>query len=184
MNLETLTKKDHAASEKMRINDRQKFLKVSLTIIAHSGDSWFWLAGLAAVWLFSHAAWHARAAFLGVGLFILSAVVLAIKFIFKRPRPQGEWGKIYRVTDPHSFPSGHAARAAALAVMALGVGPLWFAIVLIIWAPLVALARVMLGVHYISDVVVGLVVGVFLGGLALLLQPLMLQWLPFLFSTL
>ena len=49
------------------------------------------------------------------GILILAALVLAIKFLVRRQRPEGEWGAIYRNTDPHSFPSGHAARAVLLA---------------------------------------------------------------------
>ena len=85
---------------------------------------------------------------------------MAIKFTVRRSRPEGEWGSIYRSTDPHSFPSGHAARAAMLAVLALGLGPVWFAVVLLIWAPLVALARVAMGLHYLLDALAGVLIGV------------------------
>jgi undecaprenyl-diphosphatase len=54
-----------------------------------------------------------------------------------------------------------------LAVMALGMGPLWLGLLLLVWAPLVSLARVMLGVHYPSDVIVGMVLGTVLGVLVL-----------------
>ena len=56
---------------------------------------------------------------------------------------------IYRKTDPHSFPSGHAARAFMIAVLATGLGPGWLAVVLWVWAPLVSVARVAMGVHYV-----------------------------------
>ena len=47
--------------------------------------------------------------------------------------------------------------------MALGLGPLWFAVSLLLWAPLVSLARVATGVHYISDVAAGLLIGLLMG---------------------
>jgi undecaprenyl-diphosphatase len=68
-------------------------------------------------------------------------------------------GKIYRKTDPHSFPSGHAARAVMLATIMLGLGPIWLGILLVIWAILVVLARVLMGVHYLSDVLAGALLG-------------------------
>jgi membrane-associated phospholipid phosphatase len=50
-----------------------------------------------------------------------------------------------------------------LAALAVAFGPTWFAVVLVIWAPLVALARVAMGVHYFSDVFVGGLFGIFIG---------------------
>jgi membrane-associated phospholipid phosphatase len=85
-----------------------------------------------------------------------AVLVLLVKFSVRRQRPAGEWGQIYRSSDPHSFPSGHAARAAMLAVLAAGLGPAWLAGLLLVWAPLVGLARVAMGVHYLSDVVAGM----------------------------
>ena len=93
---------------------------------------------------------------------------MVIKFTVRRRRPEGEWGQIYRSTDPHSFPSGHAARSTMLAVVAVGLGPLWLGLALLIWAPLVGLARIILGVHYPSDILAGMVLGLILGVLAVL----------------
>lgn len=151
-----------------------------LKIFAHSGDSWFWLAGLFLIWFFSEGEWRQRAIFLAVGLIFMAAAVIFLKFSIRRPRPVGEWGKIYRITDPHSFPSGHAARSAALAVIAIAIGPTWFGIALALWAPWVGLSRVALGIHYLSDVVVGWGVGAIMGIIALVLHPLAIRLLTFL----
>jgi undecaprenyl-diphosphatase len=104
-------------------------------------------------------------------ILVTAALVMAIKFTVRRRRPEGEWGQIYRKTDPHSFPSGHAARATMLAVLALGLGPMWFSVLLLIWAPLVTLARVAMGLHYLSDVVAGALLGILIGLLTLILLP-------------
>jgi len=48
-------------------------------------------------------------------------------------------------------------------VVALGLGPTWLGLALLLWAPLVGMARVALGVHYPSDVAAGMVVGAILG---------------------
>ena len=50
-----------------------------------------------------------------------------------------------------------------LAVAALGLGPTWFGLLLFVWAPLVGLARVSMGVHYLSDILTGMVIGVLMG---------------------
>ena len=97
------------------------------------------------------------------GILIAAAIVMPIKFIVRRRRPEGEWGSIYRNTDPHSFPSGHAARVVMLAVVGLALGPAWLGVLLLVWAPLVSLARVAMGVHYLSDVVAGMILGLATG---------------------
>ena len=74
-----------------------------------------------------------------------------------------------RNTDPHSFFSGHAARAILLAVLAAAWGPPWLAISLVVWAPLVGLSRVAMGLHYLSDVLAGAALGLIAGSLALII---------------
>lgn len=154
---------DNRLSRLSRLGINSRVSRALAAILAHSGDSWFWLVGLILVWWLGTDYWKQRAVALGVGILVTALVVIAIKFTVRRSRPEGEWGQIYRSTDPHSFPSGHAARSMMLAVMALGMGPLWFGLVLLAWAPLVSLARVMLGVHYPSDVLAGMALGAVLG---------------------
>jgi undecaprenyl-diphosphatase len=47
--------------------------------------------------------------------------------------------------------------------VAVALGPVAWAILMLIWAGLVSLARVVMGVHYLSDVVVGAGLGVVCG---------------------
>ena len=49
-----------------------------------------------------------------------------------------------------------------LAVLVLGLGPTWLGVVLLFWAYLVVMARVAMGVHYLSDVLAGGVLGALL----------------------
>jgi undecaprenyl-diphosphatase len=147
-------------------------------VLAHSGDSWFWGLGLIILYFVTtESFWKQWAVTQFFWIAILAVVVMTVKFTVRRRRPEGEWGAIYRNTDPHSFPSGHAARAFLIAVIATGLGPAWLAILLWIWAPLVALARAAMGVHYLSDVVVGALVGILVGLLALWLNPQVMAYL-------
>ena len=101
--------------------------------------------------------------------------MLGIKFLLRRPRPEGDWGSIYRVTDPHSFPSGHAARAMTIAFLALQFqNPVWF-FGLVLWAVLVGFSRVALRLHYFSDILVGWLIGALSGFVALKFLPVLLQ---------
>lgn len=153
---------DSTLSARVRVAERSGPLRSLAVFLAHSGDSWVWLAGLAAVWATRILYWQRRAAVLTVGVLVTAVIVLTLKFAFRRRRPEGVWGNIYRRSDPHSFPSGHAARAAMLAVLAITLGPRWLGVVLLVWAPLVALARVVMGLHFLSDILVGMLVGVIL----------------------
>ena len=154
---------DASISQRLRVAEKPGWLRRLAKLLAHSGDSWFWLLGLALVGWLGTPYWRWRMIIFGVSVLITAALVLIVKFAVRRKRPEGDWGDIYRSTDPHSFPSGHAARAFLLATLAVTFGPPWFGIVLVIWAPLVALARVAMGVHYFSDVFVGGLFGIFVG---------------------
>lgn len=168
-------------SERLRQSAQPSGLRRAAIFLAHSGDSWFWGIGLVLVWLIGDAGWKYRSAAIFLAIGLLAVVVQTLKWTFRRQRPPGEWGAIYRTADPHSFPSGHAARALMLAVFGLALGPAWFALVLVIWGPLVAVARVVMGVHYVSDIVAGAGLGALFGlGLALghpALMALLPAWL-------
>ena len=170
--LSQLLSLDASLSKKMRVAENPGPLRTLAALFAHSGDSWFWLIGLAIVWGVGDDAWKERAIMLSLGIVVTAALVMGIKFTVRRQRPVGEWGEIYRKTDPHSFPSGHAARAGMLAVLGVGLGPGWFAAALLVWAPLVALARVAMGVHYLLDILAGIAFGILMGGGMLLVHKI------------
>jgi undecaprenyl-diphosphatase len=167
VNLTRLLELDARLSARLRVAERPGILRNVAAFLAHSGDSWFWWAGLALLTWLGDSFWRPWALTVLISIIVLAVIVLAVKFTIRRRRPEGEWGKFYRSTDPHSFPSGHAARAALIAVLAIGTGPAWLAIVLCVWAPLVVLARVAMGVHYLSDVVAGVVLGLIAGLISL-----------------
>ena len=179
MNFQELLDLDAKWSKNLRVAENPGSLRTIAMLFAHSGDSWFWGVGILLVWFVGNPFWKSQAFMLGASVIITAVLVLVIKFSVKRRRPEGEWGGIYRHTDPHSFPSGHAARSFMLASMAVFLGPPWFAIILVIWAPLVGLARVAMGVHFVSDVIAGALLGIFMGWLNYNLIPIGLSY----FST-
>ena len=120
-------------------------------VLARTGDGLFWL--LVILFLL----WQRQS--LGWEILIVAtetAVLVAIlKGIFRRQRPKAK--KAF-ATDKYSFPSGHAARATAVAITLAFyypiLAPLW-----LIWAVLVSLARVALSRRFLSDIVGGFAVG-------------------------
>jgi membrane-associated phospholipid phosphatase len=172
LDFKKLLELDARWSESIRVAEKPGLLRTVSMILAHSGDSWFWGLGLIILYFVTtEESWKQWAVTQFIWIAVLAVTVMAVKFTVRRRRPEGEWGAIYRNTDPHSFPSGHAARAFLIAVIAAGMGPAWLAILLWIWAPLVALARAAMGVHYLSDVIAGALVGIVAGLLALWLNP-------------
>lgn len=95
---------------------------------------------------------------------------LILKNLVCRPRP---WldvaGLLPLVTenDPNSFPSGHTTAAFAFACALWHTAPkAWMKWTALAAAVLMAFSRLYVGVHYPSDVLVGILVGAFAGWVA------------------
>jgi len=107
---------------------------------------------------------------IGVGL-ICTALYKTIKARTSRPRPyEAQPGITLRVSplDQFSFPSGHTLHATAFSVVAIAYYPELFWL-LLPFATLVALSRVVLGLHYPSDVLAGAAIGASVAELSLLI---------------
>jgi len=175
--LNSILELDARLSNQMRVAEKPGALRAIAVFFAHSGDSWFWAIALFAVWISGDSSWKEWAVVEFACISLLVVLVLVIKFRVRRRRPEGEWGRIYRNTDPHSFPSGHAARSFLIALIATALAPAWLAIALWIWAPLVGLARVAMGVHYVSDVVAGAALGILTALIGLRIYPPLFDWI-------
>ncbi len=90
--------------------------------------------------------------------------VVALKHLFDRPRPYQAYPNCivnYRGDADGSMPSGHAAGSAALATSLILRYPTWGVIVpSVAYALYTGFARLNLGMHYLSDVLVGYSIGV------------------------
>lgn len=176
----SILKRDKEWSRVIRIKNLPAPIRHTSEILAHSGDpKWMWIA-LALIWLIGNSFWREWAITVAMGLGILSLLQLPIKRLVDRDRPIGLWGRKTRKKDPDSFPSGHAARTFLLAILATGLGPAWLAVLLWIWALLVSLSRVSMGVHFISDTLGGLLLAIIVGVLWLHFREGVLQFLMYL----
>lgn len=155
-----LWRADKALSVRLTIDQQSsKRLHRAAALITRSGDALPLLLIIAVLLIFGDAGWRMRAIIMLAADTIVFLTVQAVKFIIRRPRPEGDWGGDYRRVDPHSFPSGHAARGGAYAAAGLILGPGWLILLLGIWGVCVSVSRVVVGVHYLSDTVAGFLTG-------------------------
>ena len=169
MSLEILRRLDARGTAWLRgLLPASRATRAALAVIAHSGDSLVLVPLLALLWWLEGFAPGSLAVPLAAAFLLSVVLTTLVKYLVRRRRPKGEWGAMYRRTDPHSFPSGHASRTAALTVVALARGLPLPGLLLAVWALLVGFARVALGVHYLLDVLAGWLLGLAIGaGVAL-----------------
>ena len=119
--------------------------------------------------------WHGKENdsfyFMNVALFS-SLLVGALKLAVARPRPNPETFKVFAgdIYTQLSFPSGHSALVAAYWAYLRKFLDKFQSALLLALVALVALSRVFLGVHFLSDVLAGIVLGVLIGKWSLWLK--------------
>ena len=164
-----LTERELAWCLRFQQTVRHRAVVRLFAVVSRLGDGGFWY-GLMALLLLTQGA----AAAPTVGRMLLAgAVCLALYKWLKarttRPRPCAQNARIQpRVAplDEYSFPSGHTLHAVSFTLIAVYDYPP-LAWLLLPFALLVALSRVVLGLHYPSDVLAGALLGASLALLAL-----------------
>lgn len=137
--------------------------------VSRLGDGTFWYATMLALAVFGGL--HGRLAALHMAMTGLVAALLyrLLKRWTRRPRPFRAHREIITHVPPldeFSFPSGHTLHAVCFTIIALAYFP-WLAPLLIPFALLVAASRVVLGLHYPSDVLAAMLIGCGLAGASL-----------------
>jgi undecaprenyl-diphosphatase len=147
--------------------ERRPAIRLAMLAATRAGDGWalFLLVPMAA-WM-GGARGLAAVACGAAASVVVAAVVHAIKALVRRRRPEAiDLLRPVTAPDLHAFPSGHTAHAFCLMVVAWWIAP-WFGAAFVPFAVLVALSRIVFGLHYPSDVLVGAVLGSGLSALTL-----------------
>jgi len=106
------------------------------------------------IFLVSRMKWAAL--YFTIATIVSAGLVQLLKNIYERPRPQD----ILVVSDPGSFPSGHTANAATMAVvLSLVLRRVWIWAAGVLYTVIMLLSRTYLGAHWLSDTIGGLVLG-------------------------
>ncbi|MGH8159060.1 MAG: phosphatase PAP2 family protein [Rhodanobacter sp.] len=143
--------------------------------ISRLGDGIFWYALMAALAMVGGQRGLIAAGHMAVTGLAALLLYRLLKRWTRRPRPYRVCpGVIARVPplDEFSFPSGHTLQAVGFTIVALAWYP-QLAPLLIGFTMLVAASRVILGLHYPSDVLAAILIGSGLGAASLMLLPLL-----------
>lgn len=137
-------------------------------LISRLGDGVFWYALMFGLLLFKRA--DALLPVLHMALAGLTGTVVYkwLKGKTLRPRPYEVHQDIWLTGTPldkFSFPSGHTLHAVVFGVVALSYYP-QLAIIVVPFVVMVGLSRVVLGLHYPSDVIAGALLGVLIASLS------------------
>jgi undecaprenyl-diphosphatase len=171
--LARLSAVDQSLTSALTLPARLRRAQLAALALAHSGDSPVWGVLVVAAWfLGGDHDWKVRAVVCAIGLVVVEVAVVGLKMVFRRRRPPGELGRIYRRADPYSFPSGHAARAALLCILAWQLGPVAALAAIAVWSPVMVLSRIAVGIHYVLDVVAGIILGCGLTAGLLIIVPM------------
>ncbi|RDV25677.1 PAP2 family protein [Alteromonas aestuariivivens] len=141
----------------------------SIIWLSRTGDGYLYFVIALLLWAFEHD--HGElfiyTALMAYGLELPLYVLL--KKMFKRPRPcdlLSNFKAHVTPSDKFSLPSGHTAAAFLMASIVSHFYP-DFSALAYSWAGLIGLSRILLGVHYPSDVLAGTLLGITIASLSL-----------------
>jgi undecaprenyl-diphosphatase len=157
--LHQIQSNDHRLMRRVHRWRAPRWFRILMIVATRGGDGWLWYAlGLILV------VFGGPHRFAAIGA-AASAAVAGI-FVFRSLKRPCEiephcWSSILP-PDKYSFPSGHSITAFAVAI-AIGLFYPELLATLLTVAMLIATSRIILGMHFLSDVLAGAAIGVILG---------------------
>lgn len=160
-----IERRDHRVMRRINRWRAPRWIRIWMIAATRLGDGWLWYSLAAGLLVFGGPQRFAAVSAAGSAAIVGIFVFKALKHLSHRPRPcQFEphcWSKVLP-PDRFSFPSGHTMTAFSIAVvLSFFYPPLQPALYFL--ALSIALSRIVLGMHFLSDVLAGIVLGVALG---------------------
>ncbi len=159
--LESLLEWDRRWTRRLNARVGLALVRIPFRLVSRLGDGVFWYA----LMLFLSVTQGLPGLEIALRMLIAGSIGLLLYKLLKagtsRPRPCAVLLDIRAGTDPldaFSFPSGHTLHAVAFTIVAVSHFPV-LAWVLAPFTALVAISRVVLGLHYPSDVLAGAAIG-------------------------
>lgn len=160
-----ITKSDYHLMHRANNWEAPRWVRFYVLSATRGGDGWLWYAMGLAILLFGGESRFAALGAAGTAAILSILLFVWLKRFARRSRPcQIErhcWATLLP-PDQFSFPSGHTMTAFAVAIPlslfypSLTIGLLFCAIS-------IAISRILLGMHFLSDVLAGAVIGTGLG---------------------
>ncbi|SPL69967.1 phosphatase PAP2 family protein [Acinetobacter stercoris] len=157
------------------LNNLSQSQRISLffKIISRLGDGPFWYAMLIVVWYIQGIDYTLQILYVILAGSLGTAIYKFLKHKTVRPRPYQVHQVIIlgeRPLDHFSFPSGHTLHA-VMATIVLGYILPLLLVVMLPFTILVALSRMVLGLHYPTDVMVGAIIGATVASAIIMVAP-------------
>ncbi len=160
-----IERRDHRLMRRLNRWRAPRWIRYWMLAATRLGDGWIWYSTAILLLIFGGPQRFAAVASAGLAAVVGVFVFKALKRLSQRPRPcQIEphcWSKVLP-PDRFSFPSGHTMTASSIALVLTYFYP-GLEVPLIFLAISIALSRIVLGMHFLSDVLAGIILGVALG---------------------
>jgi len=165
--LETIHRWDVSTFRRITSSQLHRTLVKSARVISASGDGWFYPMVPVITYFLGYPALAEQFFYVAGIAFIIERTIYPIaKHSFKRRRPANivpNFESVIVASDEFSFPSGHTSAAFLMtSMLVLFFGPMFAGLYL--WAAAVGCSRVILGVHFPSDILVGSLMGTGIAG--------------------
>lgn len=161
---------DSSLCVRLNRTSRYRWVRLAFRLVSRLGDGVFWYAAMLGIALADPADGWFPALHMALAGLSGTLVYKWLKGKTLRPRPYEVHQAIMVAGAPldrFSFPSGHTLHAVVFSTVALAYYPM-LAWLLLPFTLLVALSRLVLGLHYPSDVLAGAAIGALIAGLSLM----------------